>query len=99
MRTLVSYLNEKSPQELMSIAQLWEANLTGKLYPGSTYQLAQEMQSEFLQRRLIEKLSPAQLSLLNFLISQPAGGASLEEGPEGLNGAELKAQFQRLRQF
>lgn len=70
MRSLVSFLNERGPQELRVIAEYWQANLTDRLYTGNTFQLSQEMQSEFLQRRVIEKLSPMEINLLEAFVRQ-----------------------------
>lgn len=70
IRTLVSYLNERTPQELRTIADKWGASQVERLVSGNTFQLSQEMDSEFLQRRLVEKLSRPQLGALQFFIRQ-----------------------------
>jgi len=103
MRTLVSYLNEKTPQALKAIAELWEANLTDRLVSGNTFQLALEMQSEFLQRRLLEKLDADQLKLLALFVSRPSEiGLSLDniraKDPD-LTPDQLNPALLRLRQF
>jgi|GEM_PF-1953862 len=71
MRTLVSFLNEKKPQELRGIAEYWEANITNPLYSGNAFELALEMSKEFFQRRLIEKIPAPQLDLLRALLKKP----------------------------
>jgi hypothetical protein len=100
MRALVSYLNEKTPQDLRVIAELWEASLTDRLYTGNTFQLAQEMLSEFLQRRLLEKLDLPQLKLLAFLAVQPATyNFTLDELTQNFQGEEVTQSALRLRQM
>lgn len=99
MRTLVSYLNEKTPQDLRVIAELWEASLTDRLYTGNTFQLAQEMQSEFLQRRLLEKLEENDLKLMAWFTRQPAPTPTLEELVRAMNSVDVPSQVKRLRQF
>ncbi len=79
MRTLISYLNAKTPRELQTIAEQWEATVTDRLTGGNAFQLAQEMQSEFLQRRLIEKLDGPQLELVRLFARQPNYTANLQE--------------------
>ena len=91
MRTLVSYLNERSPQELRLIAERWEANQSEHLYPGQTFELSLEMSSEFLQRRLIEKLGLVELETLRFFIRQPNYTATKAELSIGLNLTEAEA--------
>ena len=71
MRSLVSYLNDKTPQERRLIGETWQANITERLDAGNAYPLAQEMESEFLQRRLLEKLTPADLEILALFLAQP----------------------------
>lgn len=71
MKSLVAYLNQKSSGELRVIAETWQATLTDRLYTGNTFQLAQEMQSEFLQRRYVDHLNGIMVEWLNFFISQP----------------------------
>lgn len=71
MKSLVAYLNHKSAAELRFIADTWQANLTDRLYTGNTFQLAQEMQSEFLQRRLVESMEPELFQWLELVIDQP----------------------------
>jgi hypothetical protein len=87
MRTLVSYLNERSPKELQAIAEKWEANLSERLVRGQTFELAQEMTSDFLQRRLLEKLSPAELVTLQFFVNYPNYTASTEELMDALGSS------------
>ncbi len=70
MKSLVAYLNQKSASELRVIAETWQANLTDRLYTGNTFELAQEMQSEFLQRRYLDTLSPFMTEWLTFFIEQ-----------------------------
>ncbi len=94
MRTLVSYLNERSPQELRLIAERWQANQSEHLYPGQTFELSQEMSSEFLQRRLLEKLGPSELQVLGFFITQPNYTGSKAELIIGLNLTEVAAAAQ-----
>lgn len=79
MKSLVAYLNQKSALELRTIADTWHANLTDRLFTGNTFQLAQEMQSEFLQRRYIESLSPVMAEWLEFFIGQPDLTIALDE--------------------
>jgi hypothetical protein len=79
MKSLVAYLNKKSSAELRVIAESWQANLTDRLYTGNTFQLAQEMQSEFLQRRLVDYLEPELAQWLEFFISRTEFTISLEE--------------------
>jgi hypothetical protein len=71
MKSLVAFLNQKSSAELRLIADTWQANLTDRLYTGNSFQLAQEMQSEFLQRRLVEQMDPVLTGWLEFFIDQP----------------------------
>lgn len=71
MKSLVAYLNQKSSGELRNIAETWQANLTDRLFTGNTYQLAQEMQSEFMQRRLVDSLDEATADWLKFFTEQP----------------------------
>ncbi len=100
MRTLVSYLNEKTPQDLRTIAELWEVSLTERLYNGNSFQLAQELQSEFLQRRLLEKLDEANLKVLAYFVARPAQGVTLEDIViEGLTAEDIKPSVQKLRLF
>ncbi len=98
MRTLVSYLNEKTPQELRLIAELWEASLSDRLYTGNTFQLAQEMQSEFMQRRVLEKLEAGQLQTLAFFSNYSGPALSVEEAAVELNRAKATLEIMRLRQ-
>ncbi|MEI6044326.1 MAG: helicase-associated domain-containing protein [Chloroflexota bacterium] len=99
MRTLVSYLNQKRPQELKRFAELWEANLTDRLSNGNTFQLAQEMQSEFLQRRLLEKLNEDDLTLLAFFTTQSTSGLSQEDLLQKFKLNEIGPSLLRLRQL
>ncbi len=71
MRTLVSYLNEKTPQQLHSLSESWQATLLDRLVPGQTHQLSLEMQTEFLQRRLLEQLNSDELDWLAHFLAQP----------------------------
>jgi hypothetical protein len=71
MKSLVSYLNQKSANELRFIAETWQANLTDRLFTGNTFQLAQEMQNEFLERRYVDSLTPFQAAWLTFFLEQP----------------------------
>lgn len=79
MRTLVSYLNERTPQDLRIIAEKWDANQTDRLISGNTFQLAQEITNEFLQRRIVEKLSAQEVAVLQFIIKQEDYTAAVED--------------------
>ncbi|NWJ48430.1 MAG: helicase-associated domain-containing protein [Chloroflexi bacterium] len=85
MKTLVGYLNERSPIELRGIVDFWEVTLTTKLFSGNTFELAKQMTSEFMQRRMLEKLGLEQQRLLLTLVSQ--------QEPV-LQGIELAAMLQ-----
>lgn len=103
MRTLVSYLNERPPQDLRNIAENWQASLTDRLYTGNTFQLSQEMTSEFLQRRLLEKLAKPELDLLRHFIGLPGFVTSLRElattqTPQTSDEAQLDHLTTSLRQ-
>jgi DNA-binding MarR family transcriptional regulator len=91
MRTLVSYLNERPPKELQIIAEKWEANLSERLVRGQTFELAQEMTNDFLQRRLLEKLSSTELMTLQFFVNYPNYTASTEELMEALGSSPATA--------
>jgi len=84
MRTLVSYLNERTPQELKNIAEAWQINLSGPLYSGNAFELAEQMSGEFRQRRLLEQLTPTLLQLLEFFLKQTNSTASLQQAAEKL---------------
>ncbi len=99
MRSLVSYLNERPPQDLRIISELWQVNLTDRLYSGNAYQLSQEMQSEFLQRRIVENLTRQERECLRWFLNQSEFTANLAELSESLsvNYDELKRQAMALR--
>jgi len=70
LKTLVAYLNERAPIELREIVDFWEVTLSTKLFSGNTFELAKQMISEFMQRRVLEKLGVEQQRLLLTLVSQ-----------------------------
>jgi hypothetical protein len=75
VKTLVAYLNEKTPQEMRNIADYWEASVTSKLTGGNTFELSRQLTSEYMQRRALEKLPPAQLFFLQKLLDRPQATA------------------------
>ena len=95
MRSLVSYLNDKTPQEQRLISETWQASVTERLDGGNAYQLAQEMESEFLQRRLIERLTPADLELLAVFLARPDYilDPARQPSPPSFDRAKLLRQY------
>ncbi len=89
MRTLVSYLNERTPQELRNIAESWQINLSGPLYAGNAFELAEQMIGEFRQRRMLEQLTPPMLQLFEFFLKQSNSTATLQQAADKLK-KELK---------
>jgi hypothetical protein len=102
MKPLIYYLNVRSSQELSRIGEVWDANLSEQMISGGTYQLAQEMQSEFLQRRVFTALNPTQLQLLEVLLKQTefsAGRQELQKLLPHLNESQLALTLEQLQKM
>lgn len=91
MRTLVSYLNDRNPQDLRLIAEKWEANQIDRLTAGNSFQLAHEMSSEFLQRRLLEKLTSLELAALQFFVHRENFVSDVESLANALDWSKEQA--------
>ncbi len=101
MRTLVSYLNERHPRELEALAQRWEISLGDRPSGNYSFHLAIAMQSEFLQRRVVEKLKAEEQKLLRLYLRQPNYTANLDELHEEakFDPDELAIALSRLTEF
>jgi hypothetical protein len=102
MKPLIYYLNMRSPQELSRIAEVWDANLSERMASGGAYELAQEIQSEFLQRRVFTNLNPTQLKVLETLLKQSEFTASrleLHKQLPQLNEAQLILTLEQLQKM
>jgi hypothetical protein len=102
MKPLIYYLNIRSPQDLSRIAEIWEASLGETMVSGGAYELAQEMQSEFLQRRIFLALNPTQLKLLEALLKQTEFSASrleLHKLLPHLNESQLNLTLEQLQKM
>ncbi len=101
MRTLISYLNQRPPAELKVIAEFWNADLTSRLFSGNAFELAKQISTEFLQRRVLEKLDRELVQILSLFLVRPDATTTLAElsRDAAKSVAETETLVKKLREF